>query len=400
MSESECIFDQMIKREKTNSVKWDGAEKLYGKPNLLPMWIADMDFRAPDCILDALKECLNQSIFGYTLCPDTLKEVVQSWLQKHYQWNVSAEAIVFNHNVVSSISLALRALTKKGDKVLIHYPVYNPFFEQINLLERIPVTSALTLDNNRYYMDLEDMERKIMNENVSCMLICSPHNPGGRIWSPDELQAVIKLAIKYDLPIIADEIHSDLILPGNKHVPIAQLADEQKKKIVTLMAPTKTFNLAGIGPSYILCFDADLAQKIKDLQTLMVYPAINPFQIAAMTAAYEEGEEWLAELIVYVKETIDCVREKLSVIKELHCMDNDATYLMWIRYADLGLSEEEVNKAFIEAGAALQMGSTYGDAGKGFFRMNVAAPRALVMEGTDKVVYAFQQLLAAHRVNL
>ncbi|WP_177184739.1 MalY/PatB family protein [Sporolactobacillus nakayamae] len=393
---SDCIFDRIVARENTNCVKWDGAERLYGKPHLLPMWIADMDFSAPDCVINALKECLEQKIFGYTLCPESLKQVVQTWLNDHYAWKVPSEAIVFNHNVVSSIALALRVLTKNGDKVLIHNPVYNPFFEQINQLGRIPVVSELELHDHRYYMNVGDMERKINEENVSCILICSPHNPGGRIWNAEELQEVVALAANYNLPIIADEIHSDLVLPGKKHQPIALLAGNQCANIVTLMAPTKTFNLAGIGPSYILTFNPEIAAAIKHEQKVMVYPEINPFQIAAMTAAYGKGEQWMKDLIVYVKGNSDYVRAKLSEIDGLHCMDSDATYLMWISYADLGFSEEEVNKALVECGVALQMGSTYGKAGCGFVRMNVAAPRTLVEQGTEKVVRAFKGLLAMH----
>jgi len=391
---SKCIFDQIVERKNTNCVKWDGAESLYGKPQLLPMWIADMDFSAPDCILGALKECLNQKIFGYTYAPESLKQVVQSWLSKHYDWKVPSEAIVFNHNVVSSISLALRVLTKKGDKVLIHNPVYNPFFEQLKQLERVPVVSELDIHDNRYFMNVKDMERKINEENVSCILICSPHNPGGRIWDPEELQVVVDLAVKYELPIIADEIHSDLVLPGRKHQPMAQLA-AGKCTIITLMAPTKTFNLAAIGPSYILTFERELTEKIKREQKLMVYPEINPFQIAAMTAAYEKGEQWMNELLVYVKGNSDYVRKHLTQINGLRCMDSDATYLMWISYAELGLSEQEVNEAFVANGVALQMGSMYGEAGNGFFRMNIATPRVNVEKGTSMVLRAFQQLMAA-----
>ncbi|MCO7127538.1 PatB family C-S lyase [Sporolactobacillus shoreicorticis] len=393
---SKSIFDQIVQRTNTNCVKWDGAEKLYGKPNLLPMWIADMDFSAPNCILDALKTCLDQKIFGYTLCPESLKQVVQSWLIKHYGWEVPSDAIVFNHNVVSSISLALRVLTKKGDKVLIHNPVYNPFFEQLNQLDRVPVVSKLKIQKNRYFMDINDMERKINEEKVTCILICSPHNPGGRIWEPEELQDVIDLAVKYELPIIADEIHSDLVFSGKKHQPMAQHAAEKCKAVITLMAPTKTFNLAGIGPSYILTFEREIAEKIKQEQKLMVYPEMNPFQIAAMTAAYEKGEQWVNELLDYVKGNIDYVCQHLTQIDGLRCMDNDATYLMWINYAELGFSEQEVSEVLIANGIALQMGSMYGDAGTGFFRMNVATPRANVERGTDMVLRAFKQLTAAH----
>ncbi|GEB78262.1 aminotransferase [Sporolactobacillus inulinus] len=391
---TKSIFDEHVERTNTNSVKWDGAAMLYGKSHVLPMWIADMDFRAPDCILDAMSDVLDQKIFGYTLCPKSLKQSVRNWLMRRYTWNVADRSIIFNHNVVSSISLALRALTSEGDKVLIHHPVYNPFFEQINQLGRVPLVSELELHDQRYSMNLADMEQKIKEEQPTCILICSPHNPGGRIWDPDELKAVIALAAAYHLPIISDEIHADLVIPGHRHQPIAQLAGETAGQIVTLMAPTKSFNLAGIGPSYMLTFDSKIAAAIKREQRAMVYPSINPFQIAAMTAAYEKGEPWLIELMHYVKGNIDYVRRMLSQLDGIYCMENDATYLMWINYEALHVSEKEVQQALIEQGVALQMGSTYGPSGHGFIRMNVAAPRALVEEGTQKVLRAFQHLLA------
>ncbi|MCL1631564.1 pyridoxal phosphate-dependent aminotransferase [Sporolactobacillus sp. CPB3-1] len=392
----ESIFDQQIKRKNTNCVKWDRSEVLYGKPNLLPMWIADMDFQAPDFILDALKNCVRQKVFGYTYCPESLYGVVQNWLMKRYGWEVRSDTIVFNHNVVSGVALALRVLTQKGDRVLIHNPVYNPFFEQINQLGRVPIVSELEIHDDRYYMDIADMERKIAEHHVSCILICSPHNPGGRLWTQAELRQLLDLAAKFDLPVIADEIHSDLVLPGKKHQPLAQLAGDQCARIVTLMAPTKTFNLAGIGPSYILAFDPDLAVKLQEEQKQMVYPEINVFQIAAMTAAYGQGEQWLNELMAYIKRNMDYVRACLSEVAGIRCMDNDATYLMWISYKGLNVTEDTLNAALVEQGVALQMGSLYGEAGRGFIRMNVATPRVLVIEGVNKMLKAFKQVKQAH----
>lgn len=387
-------FDQVIPRIHTNSVKWDGTESKYGAARLLPMWIADMDFKAPFQVLDTLKQCAEFGVFGYTQCPDSLKTVVQSWLSRRYKWEVDDRNIIFNHNVVSSISLAIRALTDRGDKVLLHCPVYNPFFEQLNQLGRVPVFSNLIIEDGRYVMDTEDMEKKLSTEHISCILLCSPHNPGGRVWSEKELQKVIDLSERYHCSIISDEIHSDIILSGCKHTPVAQLAGSVRKDIVTLMAPTKTFNLAGIGPSFILSFNDKTAGVIKELQKKMVYPEISPFQIAALTAAYENGEAWLNELIPYIEKNINLVTAKLSEIPGIRCMKNEGTYLMWIDYRKLGFDEKEVNQALIELGVALQMGSTYGPEGNGFVRMNVAAPRSVVHIGADRTSQAFQKLLS------
>ncbi|MFX3619493.1 MAG: MalY/PatB family protein [Sporolactobacillus sp.] len=395
---SGCSFDRIICRDQTNSVKWDGAEERFGRPELLPLWIADMDFCTADPILDEMKRVLEHGIFGYTRCPSTVKTAIQSWLLRLYQWNVARTSIVFNHNVVSSIALALRALTLKGDKILILSPVYNPFFEQIEQLGRQVVKSELVIKDGRYAMDLEDMEDKINQEKVRCLLFCSPHNPGGRVWNKEELEAVLLLAENYQIPIISDEIHSDLILPGGKHQPIGQMAVARNVKVVTLMAPTKTFNLAGIGPSYLLIFDPEIRKTIQALQKSMVYPEISPFQIAAMTAAYTKGEKWLTELLDYIAENIAYVISAFAGVDELYCIRSEATYLMWVRYADLGVTESELNTAFLENGVALQMGSTYGESGNGYFRMNIAAPQATVVEGTRRILNAVQQLKES-RVN-
>ncbi len=263
-------LDRVISRIHTDSVKWDGTEKKYGASGLLPMWIADMDFQAPFQILDALKQCAEFGVFGYTQCPDSLKAVVRSWLSRRYQWEIDNANIIFNHNVVSGISLAIRTLTSKNDKVLVHCPVYNPFFEQLNQLGRVPVFSDLVIKDGRYVMDFEDMEAKLSTEQISCMLLCSPHNPGGRVWSEGELKKVLDLSRRYHCAIISDEIHSDIILSGQKHTPIAKLAGDEGENIVTLMAPTKTFNIAGIGPSFILSFNEKIIEAIKEFQKEMV----------------------------------------------------------------------------------------------------------------------------------
>lgn len=383
-------LDKVLDRKHTDSVKWDGIMEQYGDSHLIPMWIADMDFKSPKEILDALRNCVDFGIFGYTQCPGRVKTSIEAWLERKYQWAVSDEQIIMNHNVVSSISLAIRALTDIGDHILIHSPVYNPFFEQITQLKRCPVYSQLINTDNRYFMDTEDMEQQIQQNDIKCILICSPHNPGGRIWEPAELEKVVQLSIKYDIPVISDEIHSDLVLYGKTHTPLAKLAGENNAHIVTLMAPTKTFNLAGIGPSYIVSTNSVTVKKIQECQESMVYPEINRFQIEAICTAYDLCQDWLDNLIPYIEKNIVLAKKKLSAISGLNVMNHDASYLMWVNYADLGIEENELEQALIQSGVVLQMGSTYGSAGKGFVRINLAAPQKTVEEGLNRIVQAFE----------
>ncbi|MFT8872065.1 MAG: MalY/PatB family protein [Sporolactobacillus sp.] len=386
------IFDEPVDRRHTDCVKWDMVARKYGNDHLIPLWIADMDFRLPKETRAALQKCVDFGVFGYTECPDRVYHAITSWLSERYRWTISKEQLIMNHNVVSSISLALRALTKPGDKVLISRPVYNPFFEQINQLQRIPVYSDLCLADGRYTLDLADMETKIKSENVRCLLICSPHNPGGIEWQREELEGVLRLSNSYNLPIIADEIHADLMLYGNTHTPLAQLNEAVRDRIVTLMSPTKTFNLAGIGPSYMIVFNEELRQRITKEQQLMVYPSINRFQIEALCASYYIGRNWLNELIPYIEKNIQLVKDKLACLPELSVMKQDACYLVWIDYRALAVDEQEAEQAFIKAGVLPQMGSIYGANGAGFIRVNVASSWAIVAEGMNRIVSAFQSL--------
>lgn len=386
-------FDEIIDRKNTDSVKWDMAIRQYKTQDLIPMWIADMDFKAPVETVEALKKCADFGVFGYTECPERVKSRIEEWLIKRYGWQISDDHIIISHNVVSSISLSIRALTNSGDKILVFSPVYNPFFEQVIHLERCPVYSELIYRGNRYFMDFDDIERKILNEDVRCLLICSPHNPGGREWDVDELNQLVRLSERFGIPIISDEIHSDLMLHAKKHTPIAKLAKESSQNIVTLMAPTKTFNLAGIGPSYILSFNKKTTEKIIDLQRLMVYPGINRFQIEALCTSYTVGDRWLKSLIPYLESNISLVTERLSEIPELEIMNQDAGYLMWVNYAALGLEETVLEKEFIHSGVLPQMGGLYGSGGHGYIRINVAAPRKIVSEGSDRMVQAFKRCL-------
>ncbi|MFT8362259.1 MAG: MalY/PatB family protein [Sporolactobacillus sp.] len=388
-------LDELIDRRESDSVKWnDEILSQNNRADIIPMWIADMDFKAPQEVLDAIKKCADFGVFGYTRCPDRVTDSIHNWLKMKYQWEIDKQSIILNHNVVSSLSLALRALTEEGDKVLIHSPVYNPFFEQIKHLNRRVVSSALRVKDARYVMDFEDMEQKIDREEVRCILICSPHNPGGRIWSEEELEKVLELSKTYHIPVISDEIHSDLVLFGKTHHPIAKLAGDDNAQIVTLMAPTKTFNLAGIGPSYILSFNKKLTERIKYLQTVMVYPQINRFQIEAICAAYQYGCEWLRQLLSYIEQNISLAKNILAAIPELQVMKQDASYLMWVDYKKLAISEEVLRTALIEASVFPQMGSIYGPEGNHCIRINIAAPRQTVEEGLRRIVKAFQSVRA------
>ncbi|MDG5471814.1 pyridoxal phosphate-dependent aminotransferase [Jeotgalibacillus sp. ET6] len=383
------LFDQPIDRAGTSSVKWDMLKTVFGSEDLLPMWVADMDFKPPQAVLDRLETRLNLPPYGYTFVPDSTGKAVAGWMERKHGWTVKPNWIMYSNGVVPSISTAIRALSKPGDQVLTLTPVYTPFFQMIELNERKLAVSLLLEEEGRYEINWTDFEQKISHSTL--FLLCSPHNPSGRVWSRHELERISELCRKHQVTLISDEIHSDLLYSHAEHVPAALAAKDQADHIVTLAAPSKTFNLAGLQASVIIAKNEELREKIQAEQTKQGFFTLNTFGISAMEAAYEEGEEWLQSLMVYLEENLKLVREAVSQIPGVTLMEPDSTYLLWMDFRDSGKSDEEVQEALLKkAKLALEPGEKYGEGGQGHVRMNIACSRDLVKEGIKRLKIAFE----------
>lgn len=385
-------FDRVITRIGTHSEKWDGAEKLFGRKDIIPMWVADMDFKAPDVIIEALHKRADNGIFGYEMIPDSLPEAIINWNLTRHNFPIKKEAIFYNTAVVPSISLLVRTLTNKGDNVLMHSPIYHPFFKVTETTGRNVVMSPLRYENNQYQIDLEDMEQRIKEENIKLFLLCNPQNPGGRCYTKKELQAIAKLCSDYSIPIVSDEIHSDLVMKNYTHVPLAVAYPEYENEIITLMAPTKTFNLAAIKASYFIVNKPEYQEKIRAEQNFTSQAGLNAFAITGMEAAYRGGAEWLDELRDYIYDNYLYVKNAVNkALPQVTVTELQATYLMWLDCRSLLADEKTIYQNLIDAGVGAQMGSTFGLSGKKFVRLNIACPRETLEKGTAALIAGLQK---------
>lgn len=385
----ENLFDQPINRENTRSLKWDFTEERFGVKDALPMWVADMDFASPQCIIDALKNRAAHPVYGYTGPSNPLYESIIHWMRKKHDWNIHKSWITFSSGVVSALATCVQALSNPGDKILLQSPVYTPFFHVIKTNDREVVNSQLKLINGRYELDFEDFEEKLKS-GVKLFLFCSPHNPGGRIWTKEELTKIGELCTRYNVTMISDEIHADLALPGYQHIPLATLGDFSNRTI-TCMAPSKTFNIAGIQASIMITENRELRAKITAHQQKQGFHGLNLFALEAMEAAYRDGEAWLNEAVSYIhintKLAIEYIQKEIPQLKP---MKPEASYLLWIDCRDLGLTDQEIqDKLLKEAKLILEPGPKYGPGGEGWVRMNLGCTRTTLMDGLNRLKKAF-----------
>ncbi|WP_057912165.1 MalY/PatB family protein [Peribacillus muralis] len=389
---NKSIFEEHYNRENTGSAKWDknSLKSLFGSGDVLPMWVADMDFPAPEGIQKALIERLNHPIFGYTVPADTVFTEIQNWLKQRHSWQIDKEWISFSSGVVSAIGTTIQAFTSPGDKILLQSPVYTPFFDMIKNNDREVVNSPLLLEDGSFTIDFTDFEDKLKS-GVKLFLFCSPHNPGGRVWTKDELLRIGELCEKYDVIIVSDEIHADLYLSTSRHYPIGSLSKKLADLTVTLMAPSKTFNIAGMQASFLITSNEQLQLQLQKAQAKLAFHGLNILALTAMEAAYREGLQWLTDMISYIEENIKLAEEFIAAeIPALHVMHPDASYLLWIDCRDLGLTDIEIKDRLIHQGKlALEPGSKYGPGGEGFVRMNLGCSRATLQEGLKRLKIAF-----------
>lgn len=385
-------FDRVYDRRNTNCSKWDSIKETYGVDDLLPLWIADMDFKANQPVLEALKETAEQGILGYSPAPDSLYEAIQSWQKRHHEFSVSKEAILFNSGVVPSLSLAVQAYTKPGDAILIHDPVYPPFAKVVEQNNRKLIRSQLLTEQEHFVMDLEAMEKQIVDENVRLFILCNPHNPGGRVWSKSELEAFGKLCAKYDVLVISDEIHQDLIFAPHVFTTFTNVHSTFKDFSITLTAATKTFNLAGIKNSMIFIENPNLREKFVAAQEQNFQNEINIFGYVGTEAAYQNGDTWLEELLVYLKENIDTVSDFLQAeLPSVKMMRPEGTYLIWLDFSAFDLSDAQLQNQLIHKGkVVLNPGISFGPNGTQHMRLNVACPRETLVEGLRRLKHSFE----------
>jgi len=384
-------FDEAISRNNTLSVKWDMTKEVFGSADLLPMWVADMDFRPPSEVIEALKERIDHGIFGYTYSGESTADSIKQWLERRHGWSIESSWVLYNSGVVPSIAAAIEAYTDPGDKVLLQSPVYAPFFEKIKSNNREVVNSPLILKDNRYEIDFADFEEKLKS-GVKLFLLCNPHNPGGRVWTKEELLQLGELCLKYNCLILSDEIHSDLIFKPNKHVPLVSLDERFKDMVITCIAPTKTFNLAGLHASAVIIANEDMRKKFASVlgrQGFFTLPALG---IIGMEAAYRHGDDWLEELLEYLKENAEIAKTYIAEnIPNISVMEPDGTYLLWINCRGLGKSDTEIKELLVEKGKlGLEPGTKYGPGGEGFVRMNLGCTKETLKDGLDRLKKAFE----------
>lgn len=381
-------LDTIIERKNTDCLKFDAATRRGYPEDILPLWVADMDFPAAPPILEALQKRITHGVFGYSEpAPDRFFPVLERWFRERHNWQIQKDWLLQTPGVVFALAMAVKAFTEPGDAVLIQQPVYYPFSEVILDNGRHRVSSDLLLKGGRYEIDFADFERKIVENKVKLFLLCSPHNPVGRVWTRDELEMVAAICRKHNVIVIADEIHEDFVWTERPHIPYASLGGAIAEKAVICTAPSKTFNLAGLQVSNIFIPDYGLRRRFKHEINAAGYSQLNTLGLIACEAAYGEGFSWLQEVKQYLRENIDLTRAFLQQhIPWIRLVEPEGTYLLWLDCRGLGLSSFELDEFIIKkAGLWLDSGAIFGAAGKGFQRINVACPRSVLQEALERI---------------
>ena len=374
-------FDKTIDRRATNSYKWDSAPE-----GVLPMWVADMDFRTAPAIIDALQKRVAHGIFGYTRVPDAYYDAVTSWFSRRHGWDIDREWIIYTSGVVPAVSAVIKALTVPGDKVIVQTPVYNCFFSSIRNNGCEIVSNPLRRTADTYKMDFDALERCAADPRAKVMLLCNPHNPAGRVWTPDELTRLGNICLRTGVTVVADEIHCELGYQGFKYTPFASLSDAFLHRSVTCVSPSKAFNIAGLQIANIVAFDNDLRSRIDKAININEVCDVNPFGVAATIAAYNEGEEWLNQLVDYLHGNYEAMAEFCRrELPEFPITRLEGTYLVWMDCSSLGMPSDALEHALLDdARLWLNAGTMYGAEGEGYMRWNIACPRSVMLDGLNR----------------
>jgi len=381
-------FDRVIPRNGTYSLKYDARLDTFGREDVLPLWVADMDFAAPEAVRHALAERAAHPIYGYSVFPESLYEALIRWLDKCHGWAVQREWIVLCPGVVPSLHASIFALVQPDDAVIVQPPVYAPFLSAPKMAGRRLLLNPLKILHSRYSFDLEHFER-CAQEGARLLLLCSPHNPVGRVWQAQELQALLEICQRHGITVVSDEIHADLIYPGTRHTPLAKLA-HGAVNVITATAPSKTFNIPGLGLSALIVPDERDRAAIGRAFDMLHVSAANPFSIAAFEAAYREGAPWLAGLLDYLAVTRGFVRTYLQHhVPRIKLIEPEGTYLLWLDCREMKLNDEQLRQFFVQdAGVGLSPGILFGAEGSGFMRMNIGAPRKIIADALEKIARA------------
>ncbi|EFC75322.1 putative hemolysin [Segatella buccae D17] len=386
-------FDTVINRRGTNSYKWD----IVKEEDVIPLWVADMDFKTAPAILEALKKRVEHGVFGYTLVPDSYYEAIINWFARRHNWQIDLSWIIYTTGVVPAVSCAIKALTLPGEKVLIQTPDYNCFFSSIKNNGCEVAENELVRRGDSYEVDFEDFERQCADEKTTVFLLCNPHNPAGRVWTKEELERMNDICLAHGVRVISDEIHCELVMPGHRFTPFAAISDACRDNSVVLNSPTKAFNIAGLQIANIICADPAMRRRIDRAVNINEVCDVNPFGVAALQAAYNESEEWLDSLNHYIWGNYLALKEFIAKeLPRLEVTRLEGTYLAWVDIKATGLtSDEAYGKLMKEGRVYVNSGTMYGRrAGEGYLRINLACPRATLLEGMKRMGGVLRQYLS------
>lgn len=383
-------FDELIERTDTHCIKYDARTAFFGKADLLPLWVADMDFRTPDFIVDAIKNRAEHEVFGYTFRGENYNQSIVKWLKRRHNWEIKPEWISFSPGVVAGLTMAIEAFSKPGDGVIIQPPVYFPFFDSVKGTGRELIENPLRIENGRYYFDLDDLKQKITPQ-TRILLLCNPHNPGGMAWNEKELTELARICIENNVLIVSDEIHSDLIFDGSRHTPLAGISEEIAQNCLVCMSPSKTFNTAGLTTSFLIIPNKRHFVTYERVMRLPHLHMGNIFGTVALEAAYTHGDEWLAQLMKYIQANYSLLEQFFyENLPEVKVMRPESTYLIWLDFSAFNLTNEILNQKLIDAGVGLNRGVQFGKQGSGYMRINIGCPRSVLQEALFRIQKAFQ----------
>ncbi len=378
-------FDEVIERRGTDSVKWDAVKDRWGRDDLLPMWVADMDFRTPPFVMDALRKRLEHEVLGYTFACEEWYDSICNWLRRRHGWEITREMLTFVPGIVRGQAFALQCFTGPGDKVMVMTPVYHPFFLVTERLGREVVYSPLDLRDGQYQIDFDRFSRDI--RGCRALILCNPHNPGGRVWQVEELQRIAAICKENHVFVISDEIHADLTLPPYKHHSFATVSEDAARISLTFMAPSKAFNMPGLGSSYAVIADEEIRDRFRKFMEAGEFSEGHLLAYIGAAAAYTYGEEWLDQMLAYIKGNIDFTESYLREhIPGVGMIRPQASYLVFLDCRALGLPQEELNRLFVDkAHLALNDGTMFGEPGEGFMRLNVGCPRPVLEQALKQL---------------
>lgn len=379
-------FDKIVDRKGTNCFKHDALKRIFNTEDLLPLWVADMDFEAPDFIKNAIINRAEHPVYGYTFYSNSFYDSFLAWSEKRYNHKIDASWIQMTPGVVTGLSVAIMALTEPGDKIIIQTPVYHPFFQIIKDGGRELIQNELNEQEGHFSMDLEALENSI-DKDTKMIIVCNPHNPIGRVWTKNELEKLIAICEKHNLLILADEIHADIVYKPNVYTPILSISDYAKNNTIAFTAPSKTFNIAGLSTSLAIIPNKDIRKRFKALTSLLHFDGGNVFGTVAFEAAYTHGEEWADQLLDYLKGNYEFVKEYFAKhLPKLRVIEPEGTYLLWLDFTALNIDDKELRRILTEdAKVGLNHGSSFGANGKNYMRLNIGSPRSIIEEGVKRI---------------